>query len=111
VLRLLAKYRMNEQAGDGIGGLLMQVGTLITDRADDRSWVTLPEDLQVADAFLPAGTRTLSCNYRGMSTPVTLDIQPGRTHYVIVTQLDRNLLVQSADIVSDTPAAPAAAVK
>jgi hypothetical protein len=107
-LRMIAKYQMQKEASKqsaGIG-LLMKVANIVTDRADDRNWLTLPEVVQVGEIFLPAGDNTVTCRYIGLSCDVDVDIKAGQTHYLIVTQLSQKLLVQGSDIVEAPAGAP-----
>jgi uncharacterized protein len=106
VLRMIAKYKMQAQAGDGALGLLMKVTTLVTDRADDRNWLTLPQSVEIAELFLPVGQQNITCSTSSISRTVTVNMEAGKTHFLIVTGLGPTLVVQGGDIVQ--PAATAA---
>ena len=58
-----------ERAGGGVGGFLARVGlraaVTATERADTRSWSTLPAELQLARFRLPAGRHLLRISYDG----------------------------------------------
>ncbi|MBN1403079.1 MAG: hypothetical protein JW942_01250 [Opitutales bacterium] len=97
VLRLIAKHEMQKEADKQGFGILMQITNIVTDRADDRNWLTLPATVQVSDFFLPAGQHMLNCRYMGLSDSISIDIRENRTHYVLVTQLGQRLLIQSGD--------------
>jgi len=104
VLRMIAKYKMQAQAGDGALGLVMKVANLVTDNADDRNWRTLPQEVQVAEMFLPAGRNAVSCSSLSLAGSIELDIRPEQTHFLIVTQLGQLLVMQSGDEVQAIPA-------
>ncbi|MDH5570355.1 MAG: hypothetical protein OEY89_01240 [Gammaproteobacteria bacterium] len=57
IARAVAKYKIADNAGDQspVAGLLVNVIGLVTERADTRSWLTLPAEIQVARIKLPAG--------------------------------------------------------
>jgi uncharacterized protein len=108
-LRMIAKYKMQSQAGDGALGLLMTVANVITDNADDRNWRTLPQEVQVAEMFLPSGQNVVSCSSMSLAGSIALDIRPEQTHFLVVTQLGQLLVLQSGDEVPPVAAAPASA--
>jgi len=59
--RAVAKYQMAREAGkqDDLAGLLMNVVNVITERADTRSWLTLPGEIRMARLSLPPGRHRL----------------------------------------------------
>ncbi len=58
-----------EKAGGDVGGFLARIGlraaVTATERADTRSWSTLPAELQLARFRLPAGRHRLRISYDG----------------------------------------------
>ena len=107
-LRMVAKYQMEKRAGDGALGALMTITNFVTDNADDRNWRTLPQEVQVAEFFMPAGNNTVTCSSLGLSGSITLAIKPEQTHFLVVSQLGQSLVMQSGDQVVPDPV-PAAA--
>lgn len=74
----------DETAGE-IVGALVNLGTLLVERADTRSWHLLPGSLSVARIRLPAGTHDLSLVGGTGSTGTTLgtiEVRPGRTTFL-----------------------------
>ncbi len=61
VIRSVVKSGVQDQAYKGgvVLGVLANVGTVVTEQADDRSWRTLPERISVARATLPQGNQTI----------------------------------------------------
>ncbi|VAW53110.1 hypothetical protein MNBD_GAMMA06-1970 [hydrothermal vent metagenome] len=55
--RAVVKYNTQKTASDksGIAGLLMTVTNIVTERADTRSWSTLPQEIQLQRVVLPVG--------------------------------------------------------
>lgn len=58
IARAVAKYRMTKEAEkrDSALGLVMNVANFVTERADTRSWSTLPAQISLARAALAPGT-------------------------------------------------------
>ena len=59
--RAAVKYNTQHTAQDSsaMAGLLMTVTNLITERADTRSWTTLPQEIQLKRILLPVGEHQL----------------------------------------------------
>lgn len=57
--------RNNESAGRLLGELALQVTAIATERADTRSWLTLPANIQMARFPLPAGSYTIKVELLG----------------------------------------------
>ncbi len=57
VARAVVKYQSQKQANEqhALAGFLLTVTNLATERADTRSWTTLPKEIQMARVMLPAG--------------------------------------------------------
>jgi hypothetical protein len=69
----------NETAGR-ILGILTNVGTLVTERADTRTWNVLPGEIEFARVRLPAGRNTLTLDVNGTLSPLgTVDVPAGGT--------------------------------
>ena len=74
-----------EQAGGAVGGLLGRVAAravaTATERADTRSWSSLPAELLLARFRLPAGPQEIQIDFRGPGGPETVvfnvDVDPG----------------------------------
>ena len=62
IARAVVKYQSQKSAQDqnALAGFLLTVTNLATERADTRSWTTLPQEIQMARVLLPAGQREIS---------------------------------------------------
>lgn len=62
VARAVLKYNMSREASkqNDVAGLLVNIVGVLTERADTRSWLSLPANIQMARLQLPAGTYALS---------------------------------------------------
>lgn len=75
-----------DQAAGHIVGLLINLGTLLTERADTRSWHLLPGSVEIVRLRLPAGTHRLTIDLdgrraRGIDVG-TVDVRPGETTFL-----------------------------
>ena len=81
VVRVVAKKEAANQAGEKLGGAGTVAATLfnvVTERADLRSWLTLPNDAQIFRASLAAGERTIKVGNGMASESVAIKIIPGK---------------------------------
>jgi hypothetical protein len=62
VARAVLKYNMAREAGkqNDVAGLLVNIAGVLTERADTRSWLSLPSNIQMARLQLQPGSYTLS---------------------------------------------------
>lgn len=87
-----ARARAGNRNDDAMAALLgfgMEVANVLTERADTRSWATLPHDIQLARLMLPPGTYNVTVELLGAgSTSVgTVElpgvvIRPGHKTYI-----------------------------
>ena len=89
--RAVIKYNAQQTASDqgSIAGLLMTVTNIVTERADTRSWTTLPQQIQLQRVLLPVGEHQLQIelvNAAGRVVDVieeTVVIKPEQSSFVI----------------------------
>ena len=62
IARAVVKYQSqkNAQEQHALAGFLLTVTNLATERADTRSWTTLPQEIQLARVVLPVGQQDVS---------------------------------------------------
>ncbi|MFO7892461.1 MAG: hypothetical protein R6U63_01900 [Longimicrobiales bacterium] len=96
IFRAAAKVVLSESAEHAVGerdetagrivGLLVNLGTLLTERADTRSWHLLPGSVSMARLRLPPGTHPLAVEGAGiLGRDVDLEpveVRAGRTTFV-----------------------------
>lgn len=86
IARAVVKYQSqkNAQEQHALAGFLLTVTNLATERADTRSWTTLPQEIQMARVVLPAGQQNVSIEIVNTAGNVldiieaSIDIQPGQ---------------------------------
>lgn len=62
IARAVVKYQSQKSAQEqsALAGFLLTVTNLATERADTRSWTTLPQEIQMARVILPVGQQDVS---------------------------------------------------
>ncbi|HSH46191.1 MAG TPA: hypothetical protein VK966_10060, partial [Longimicrobiales bacterium] len=96
VLRAAAKLTLSHSLGQAVGdsnetagqvaGLLTNLGTLLTERADTRAWHLLPGSISLARLRLPAGTHDLRLQMDGASGEAvnlgSVNVRPGTVTFL-----------------------------
>ncbi|WP_340677993.1 hypothetical protein [Paraglaciecola sp.] len=80
-IRLVAKEQlrssMSKEGGD-VGNILAGLYNLASEHADTRSWLTLPDGVQILRLSLPAGQHNLSLNYGIKRNDIKIEVKPNR---------------------------------
>ncbi len=94
IVRLAAKAKVQDEIRKnfgGIAGLVAGTALILTQRADTRSWLTLPASLQVARTRLNPGEHQITLKfYNKLGTPIgadeqhTVQIRPRQKTFLIV---------------------------
>ncbi len=99
ILRLLAKEQLRRRAAQldqhQIGSLVVGLYNAFSERADTRSWLSLPNRAGIWRAELPAGRHPLRLQAGGASARMALTLEPGKTTLVWVQRLGERLLTHS----------------
>ncbi|WP_051201876.1 COG3014 family protein [Ferrimonas senticii] len=93
-LRIAAKHGANEwaeHAGGDVGSVLMQLVNAVTEQADRRSWLSLPQQVDGWQGALAAGQHQLQI--AGQTLPIT--IEPNRITLVWVAETGNLRQIQS----------------
>jgi uncharacterized protein len=93
VARAVAKgvaAKAAKEAGGDWGALAASLYNIVSEQPDLRSWLSLPAHIQIFNAWLEPGTRTVTLAAPGSAAvwtgPVTL--KPGKTTLLVVTRID-----------------------
>lgn len=91
-VRAFAKRELTRQLEDQhgfTGRLIGDLFTILTERADLRSWQTLPAEWQAARAHVPAGTHTLHLATLGGDSVLLgqFELEPGEAMFVLARTL------------------------
>ena len=91
--------RNNDAAGALLGSFIVRVAAIATERADTRSWLTLPANVQLARLSLPPGSYTVTVDLLGPDEQVLSTLEyPG----IVINKRHKTYLTQHW--VSDDPA-------
>jgi len=90
IARAVVKHKSQHQAsgGQSMGSVLITMANLVTERADTRSWSTLPQAIQMTSHFLPAGKHQLAIELLNDADFVVdrikeeVEIKPGKVTFV-----------------------------
>lgn len=83
-LRVLARERMKDKQMESVFGMLAGLGQMLLNRADLRSWLMLPAEVQILHTAAAQGEQTLTLKDGLHSSEVAVDIRPGRVTVVHV---------------------------
>jgi hypothetical protein len=105
----------NLRDSDNYGAALaVDLFSLFAERADLRSWLTLPDNWSAAQVFLPAGVHRLTLTALGGDRRELgqFEFEPGETVFVLARTVDRSLFAhvvggRPLDDRSPAPSAPA----
>ena len=85
------KSRNNDPAVELLGSLLVRVAAVATERADTRSWLTLPSNIQLARLSLPPGSYNVSVDLLGKDEQIVATQEfPG----VVINEKRKTYLTQ-----------------
>jgi hypothetical protein len=79
-LRATAKYQAQKTANDNFGlagALFTQIYNLVSERADLRSWLSLPAYGMAAEVTLPAGEQSVQLSGPGGGATLTVPVRGG----------------------------------
>lgn len=89
-LRAASKYQAQKQANDSmglLGALTTQIYNLVSERADLRSWLTLPAYGMATRMELPAGNQVIKLSTSGGSASVDVPVRVGGVTIVRVVEV------------------------
>lgn len=96
-LRAAAKYEAQKRAHEQLGpfaAFTTQIYNLVSERADLRSWLTLPAHAQATRLRLPAGEHELELSGPGGGATVSVPVTAGATTFVRAVQPAGELRVE-----------------
>jgi hypothetical protein len=96
-LRGFAKYQLQKQAGEQLGlagQLTASVYNVMSESADRRSWLTLPNNAQIMRFNLPEGDREVRFSTPVAEKNLALNIKAKRTTFVRVVNANNQLIAQ-----------------
>ncbi|REL26520.1 hypothetical protein DXX93_07955 [Thalassotalea euphylliae] len=102
VLRLVAKEqvrkKLSKEGGD-VGNILAGLYNLASERADTRSWLTLPGDVQIIRADIPLGDHRLAINQHSQRRqPITVNISADKMTLVVISEVGQLWQVKQVEL-------------
>lgn len=114
VLKRELTQKLEEEAGI-LGRIAGELFAIASERADLRSWTTLPDTWQAARVFVPAGAHALRLTARGGETKELgrFDLAPGETMFVLARTIGARLYAHpvGGNRVQDSTSVPAASLE
>ncbi len=92
-----AAYNSSNQ-GVNLLGLVSQIYSLVTDNPDQRSWLTLPDNIQVMQHYMVPGTYQVSLGDAGHQQAISVTIMPNHTVLLWVIQVGQTFVVKSISL-------------
>jgi hypothetical protein len=90
VVRLVAKEQMRQklsrEAGD-VGNILASLYNIASEKADTRSWATLPDEVDIMRMNLPAGKQQLQVSVNGKAQMIEVNVNPNRITLINFTRI------------------------
>lgn len=98
ITRLIAKEEIRQtlvKKGGDVGNIFANIYNLATEKADTRSWSTLPDSIHILRLNLSTGAHTLNIYIDGISQPIDVSINKNKQTLVILntigTYVGRNI--------------------
>jgi len=85
-LRVIAREKMKDNQINSAFGAIAGLGQLLLNRADLRSWLTLPAEVQIMHTPASNGEQTLTLQNGSLSADVAINVEPGRTTVIHVIE-------------------------
>jgi hypothetical protein len=101
VLRAKAKYETNQAAARNaglIGSLVATIYNVVSEQADLRSWLTLPNNAQVLRTPLTPGEQNIELSVNGMSQTVSVNMRGGKTTILRIIQVNNRLYYETFNL-------------
>jgi len=90
ITRILAKEEIRQKLttkGGDIGNLFANLYNIATEKADTRSWSTLPDSIHILRLNLPSGTHTLSIDINGVNQQIDVSINQDKQTLVTLNTI------------------------
>ncbi|TYK64478.1 hypothetical protein CWS31_015545 [Colwellia echini] len=101
IVRLVAKEQIRQEMarkGGDIGNILANLYNIVSEKADTRSWSTLPDSIEILKLDLATGQHVLDLNVNGIKRTITVNINQDRQTLVTLTSIDKYTNYQSVNL-------------
>lgn len=90
VIRVIAKEKMRQkfsrEAGD-VGNVLASIYNIASEKADTRSWSTLPDEVGIVRMNIPVGKQILKVRLNGQQQNIEVDVQANRITLIKISAI------------------------
>lgn len=90
ITRIIAKEEIRQtlaRKGGDVGNLFANLYNIATEKADTRSWSTLPDSIDILRVNLSAGTHRLNIHINGVNQPIEVSINQGKQTLVTLNAI------------------------
>ncbi|PKI13787.1 COG3014 family protein [Colwellia sp. 12G3] len=101
IVRVIAKEEMRQQMsrkGGDVGNILAGLYNIASEKADTRSWSTLPDSIHVLRLNLAPGQHEVELNINGSNRTITVEIKEDRQTLVKLTSIGSYTNYQSINL-------------
>ena len=101
VVRIVAKEELRQQMkrkGGDVGNILAGLYNIASEKADTRSWSTLPDSIHILRLDLASGQQEVELNINGNSRTITVEINEDRQTLVKLTSIGSYTNYQSINL-------------
>ncbi|MDX2369832.1 MAG: hypothetical protein QNK36_15760 [Colwellia sp.] len=90
ITRILAKEEIRQKLtkkGGDLGNIFANIYNIATEKADTRSWSTLPDSIHILRLNLPVGTHTLNMHINGVNQQIEVSINQNKQTLVTLNTI------------------------
>ncbi|PHR83255.1 MAG: hypothetical protein COA59_13160 [Colwellia sp.] len=90
ITRIIAKEKIRQQLvkkGGDVGNIFANLYNIATEKADTRSWSTLPDSIHILRLNLSVGTHTLNIHINGVSQQIEISINQNKQTLVTLNTI------------------------
>jgi hypothetical protein len=101
VVRVVAKeqvrQKLSREAGD-VGNILASIYNIASEKADTRSWSTLPDQVDIIRFDTASGKQVLNIQLDGQQKSIEVDVQPNRISLISISAIGRHIDYHSVNL-------------
>jgi hypothetical protein len=101
ITRLIAKEKIREtlmRKGNDIGNIFANIYNLASEKADTRSWSTLPDSIDILRLGLPEGVHMLDLKVNGIHQQIEVSINPNKQTLVTLSAIDTHVSYKTTNL-------------
>jgi hypothetical protein len=101
IVRVVAKEQLRQKLskeGGDIGNILASIYNIASERADTRSWSTLPDEVDIIRMNVPAGKQLLQVQVHGQIQNIEVDVRANRITLINFSAIDNYTGYQSINL-------------